>query len=37
MMAAGTGRNALLGVVGTTRKEIDTMEVFSYEKREHDR
>lgn len=37
MMAAGAGRNALLGVAGATRKEIDTMEVFSYEKREHDR
>lgn len=29
MMAAGTGRNALLGVAGATRKEIDTMEVLA--------
>ena len=31
MMAAGTGRNALLGVAGATRKEIDTMEVLVME------
>lgn len=29
MMAVGAGRNALLGVAGATRKEIDTMEVLA--------
>ena len=29
MMASGKGRNALLGVAGATRKEIDTMEVLA--------
>jgi hypothetical protein len=28
-MASGKGRNALLGVAGATRKEIDTMEVLA--------
>lgn len=30
-MASGKGRNALLGVAGATRKEIDTMEVLAME------
>ena len=29
MMAAGTGRNALLGVAGATRKEFDILEVLA--------
>ena len=31
MMAAGTGRNALLGVAGATRKEFDILEVLAME------
>ena len=31
MMAAGTGRNALLGVAGATRKEFDILEVLVME------
>lgn len=30
-MAAGTGRNALLGVAGATRKEFDILEVLVME------
>lgn len=31
MMATGTGRNALLGVAGATRKEFDILEVLVME------